>query len=45
MPAPDYARTAFSSLQWLSRVVLVLMAAAMVYASWLSLINWSFIAV
>jgi hypothetical protein len=42
---PDYTETAFAWLKYLSRVVLALMVIAMLYAAWLSLANWSFIAV
>jgi hypothetical protein len=41
----DYADTAFRWLQRLSRLVLVLMATAILYTAWLSITNWTFIAV
>jgi hypothetical protein len=41
----DYADTAFRWLQRLSRLVLVLMATAILYTTWLSITNWAFIAI
>lgn len=44
-PDQQSAPPLFTALRWLGRLVLLLMVAAIVYATWMMAVNWSAIGV